>query len=70
MYVFGSGRRRRRGGEWMRELGLGITNPVGTGGGGCWTCVCVWVAVCMWGVGRGFGTRVWKGGVMLYMREL
>ena len=21
-----------RGGEWMRELGLGFTNPVGTGG--------------------------------------
>ena len=26
MYVFGSGR------EWMRELGLGFTNPLGTGG--------------------------------------
>ena len=25
-------------GEWMRELGLGFTNPVGT-------CVCVLVAV-------------------------
>ena len=22
----------RGGGEWMRELGLGFTNPVGTGG--------------------------------------
>ena len=21
-----------RGGEWMRELGLGVTNPLGTGG--------------------------------------
>ena len=30
MYVFGSGRRRRLGGEWMRGLGLGFTNPVGT----------------------------------------
>ena len=29
MYVFGSG---GVGGEWMRELGLGFTNPVGTGG--------------------------------------
>ena len=29
MYVFGSG---RSGGEWMRELGLGFTNPAGTGG--------------------------------------
>ena len=32
MYVFGSGRCRWSGGEWMRELGLGFTNPVGTGG--------------------------------------
>ena len=30
MYVFGSGRRGSRGGEWMR--GLGFTNPVGTWG--------------------------------------
>ena len=29
--------------EWMRGLGLGFTNPVGTGQ--WWTCVCVWVAV-------------------------
>ena len=28
MYVFGSGRRWRRGCEWMRGLGLGFTNPV------------------------------------------
>ena len=26
------GRRERRGGEWMRGLGLGFTNFVGTGG--------------------------------------
>ena len=33
MYMFGSGRCGWRGGvEWMRELGLGFTNPVGTGG--------------------------------------
>ena len=32
MYVFGSGWYGWRGGEWMRELGLGFTNPVGTGG--------------------------------------
>ena len=32
MYVFGSGQSGWRGGEWMRELGLGFTNPVGTGG--------------------------------------
>ena len=29
MYGFGSGQRRRRGGEWMR--GLGFINPVVTG---------------------------------------
>ena len=27
------------GGEWMRELGLGYTNPVGTGGG-MGMCLC------------------------------
>ena len=32
MYVFGSGRCGWRGGEWMRELCLGFTNPLGTGG--------------------------------------
>ena len=32
MCMFGSGRRGRRGVEWMRELGLGFTNPVGPGG--------------------------------------
>ena len=37
VYVFGSGRRRKRGGEWMRGLSLGFTNTVGTGG--------VWVVV-------------------------
>ena len=28
----GSGRRGGEGGEWMRGLGLGLINPVGTGG--------------------------------------
>ena len=32
MYVFGSGGCWWRGGEWMRELGLDFSNPVGTGG--------------------------------------
>ena len=32
MYVFGSGRCVGRGGEWMRGLGWGFTNPVGTEG--------------------------------------
>ena len=30
--MFGSGRRGWRGGEWMRGLGFGFTNPVGTWG--------------------------------------
>ena len=29
--MFDSGRRGWRGGEWMIGLGLGFTNPVGTG---------------------------------------
>ena len=54
MYVFGSGRCGwRGGGEWMRELGLGFTNPVGTGGvldnvSVFWLRWCVW---CRRGVG-------------------
>ena len=32
MYVFGSGRCWWRGDDWMRGLGLGFTNPVGTRG--------------------------------------
>ena len=41
------------GGEWMRGLGLGFTNPVGTGGV---VDVCVfWMRWCRWGVGMGLG---------------
>ena len=39
------------GGEWMRELGLGFTNPVGTGGVGHVSVF--WLRWCRWGVGRG-----------------
>ena len=52
------------GGEWMRELGLGFTNPVGTGGVSdmclCFGCGCVggeWVG------GLEQGGERW-GGVM------
>ena len=42
MYVFGLGPCRWRGCEWMRELGLVFTHPVGTGGvldmGLCFGC--------------------------------
>ena len=60
MYVFGLGvygvDRERS--EWMKGLGLGFTNPVGTGGW-CvgrvsvfWLRRCGW---CRWGVNRGLG---------------
>ena len=59
MYVFGSGPCGWRGGEWMTELGLGFTNPLGTWGVlgmclcfGCGGCGCGWSR---WGVGRGIG---------------
>ena len=49
MYVFGLGRGRRCGAEWVRGLGLGFTSPVGTRG--VWDvcpCLCC-IGVC--GVG-------------------
>ena len=56
VYVFASERRGWGGGELMKGLGLGFTNPLGTGGGsvgrmsgfGLW-----WCGWCRWGVGRG-----------------
>ena len=68
MYLFGSGRCGWRGGEWMRELGLGFTNPVGAGGGGVGHVSVFWLRWCgwsRWGVGRGMdqGRERW-GGVM------
>ena len=39
--MFDSGQRERRGGEWMIGLGLGFTNPVGTGRVLDVTCLCV-----------------------------
>ena len=52
------------GGEWMRELGLGFANPVGTGGVLdmclCFGCGRGW---CRWGVGLDQGRERW-GGVM------
>ena len=64
--MFGSGRRGWRGGEWMRGLGFGFTNPVGTGG-------VLHVCLCLvsggvddvggeWGVGRGLGPRSGRWG--------
>ena len=48
MYVFGSGRY-----GWMRELCLGFTNPVGTGG--VLDMSVLWLRWCRGGVGRGLG---------------
>ena len=55
MYVFGSGWCGGEGGEWMRELGLGFTNPVGTVGGSVGHVSVFWLWWCRWGVGRGLG---------------
>ena len=41
------------GGEWMRDLGLGFTNSVGTWIVLLWLRWCGW---CWWGVGRGLGS--------------
>ena len=51
MYVFGS---ERCGGEWMSELSLGFTNPVGIGGV-LDMCLC-------FGCG-GVGGGAWVGGL-------
>ena len=46
MYVFGD-----EGGEWIRGLVLGFSNPLGTGGVLCvYLCVSVWIVV-VWGFG-------------------
>ena len=55
-YVFGSVRRWWRGSEWMRGLGLGFTNPVGTGG--VFDVYLWWVAV-VYGLGPWFGRVGW-----------
>ena len=49
MYAFGSGVGGEWG-EWMGGLGLGFTNPVGTG-----RVSVFWLRCCTWGVGRGLG---------------
>ena len=60
--MFGSRRRGGEGSEWMIGLGVGFTNPVGTGGvlDACLCFVCGGVGV-EW---VGAWTRVWRGGVM------
>ena len=57
------------GGEWMRELGLGLTTPVRTVGV-LDVCLCFGCD----GVGGVYGewawTRVWSGGVVLCLCEV
>ena len=50
-------------GEWMRELGLGFTNPVGSGVGHVSVFWLRWCGWCRWGVGRGLdqGRERWGG---------
>ena len=58
MYVSGSGQRGcSGGGEWMRGLGFGITNPFGTGEvlDVCLCLGCGGCGKCSWGVCRGIG---------------
>ena len=50
------------GDEWVRELGLGFTNPVGDRGSVWDMCLCFWLRWCRWGVGRGLGPGVGSGG--------
>ena len=45
------------GGKWMRGLGLGFTNPVGTGGV-CDVCLCMGFG-CVGGVGLDPGLEGW-----------
>ena len=55
------------GGEWMR-IGLGFTNPVGTGGV---LDMCVfWFGWCRWGVGRGLGQGSGAVGLVLCLCEV
>ena len=71
MYVFGSGGVGGERGEWMRELGLGFTNPVGTGGV-LDMCLCFGCGG-VGGVGGewvGAWTRVRSGGVVLCRCEV
>ena len=72
MYVFGSGGVGGDGGEWMRELGLGFSNPLGTGGVlDMWSVFWLrWCGWCRWGVGRGPWARVGRGGVVLCLCEV
>ena len=71
VYVFDSRRRGWRRGEWMRGLGLGFTNPVGTEVvlGVCLRLGCSGMdGVCLEWVGDWI--RVWGDGVVLCLCAL
>ena len=61
MYVFASGRGGRCWGEWVSGLGLGFTNPGGTGGKYD-MCLCIDCGG-VGGVGVGVGWRLGPGSV-------
>ena len=71
MYVFGLGLHEWRRGEWMRGLGLGFTNHVGTREV-LYVCLCLGCGgVC--GVGGewvGGFPMVWRDGVVVCLCEL
>ena len=59
-----------RGGEWMRELGLGFTNPLGKQGECLDMCPVFWLrwcGWCRWRVGWGAWTGVGSGGGWCYV---
>ena len=62
--MFGLEQHGREGGEWMRGLGLGFTNPVGTGG-------VFYMSLCFGcgGVGGEWVRGPASGGVVLCMCE-
>ena len=59
MYVFGAGQMGGVGDEWVRGLGLGFTNPGGTGEKWdmclCFGCVCGIEGSGLGGLGQGLG---------------
>ena len=57
------------GGDWMRELGLGFTNPVGTGGV-LDMCLCFGCGGVGGIVGEWAWTRVGSSGVVLCLCEV
>ena len=61
----------REGGEWVWRLGLGFTNPMGTGEMlDVWLCFDCGGVVGVGGEWVGAWTMVWRGGMVLCLYEL